>query len=112
MALCSFSSTLAMNSSTLVDNTFINEFLPSAPDNAVKVYLYGLALCSMPNKDDNCLDSMSTALNLSQDQIYEAYSYWQQMGLVQIIAKSPFEIKYLSTRESSGSNKIRAKAKA
>ena len=111
MALCSFSSSLAMNSSTLVDNTFINEFLPSAPDNAVKVYLYGLALCSMPNKDDNSLNSMSTALNLSEEQIYDAYSYWQQMGLVQIIAKDPFEIKYLSSRESSGSSKIRTKAK-
>lgn len=111
MALCSYSSSLTMHSSTLVDNTFINEFLPSAPDNAVKVYIYGLALCSMPNVDDNSLDSMGTALHLSEDQIYEAYCYWQQMGLVQIIEKSPFEVKYLSTRENSGSNKLRAKAK-
>ena len=111
MALCSFSSSLSMNSSTLIDNTFINEFLPAAPDNAVKVYIYGLTLCSNPNIDDNSLNTMSTALHLTEDQIYEAYCYWQQMGLVQIIEKSPFEIKYLSTRESSGSNKIRAKAK-
>lgn len=111
MALCSFSSSLSMNSSTLVDNTFINEFLPSAPDNAVKVYLYGLALCSKPQNDDNALDSMSTALHLTEDQIYEAYAYWQQMGLVQIIEKTPFEIKYLSARENSGSSKIRTKSK-
>ena len=111
MALCSFSSTLAMDSSTLVDNTFINEFLPSAPDNAVKVYLYGLALCSSPNREDNAIDSMSVALSLSEEQIFEAYSYWQQMGLVQIIAKTPFEIKYLSVKEYSGNNKLRSKGK-
>lgn len=111
MALCSYSTSLTMNTSTLVDNTFINEFLPNAPDNAVKVYLYGLSLCSRPHTDDNALDAMSTALHLSEDQIYEAYSYWQQMGLVQIIEKSPFEIKYLSARENSGSSKIRVKSK-
>lgn len=111
MSLCSFSSTLIMDSSTLVDNTFINEFLPAAPDNAVKVYLYGLALCSMPNKEDNTLNSMSVALSLTEDQILEAFTYWQQMGLVQIIAKTPFEIKYLSAREYSGSNKLRTKGK-
>jgi len=111
MALCSYSSTLAMESSTIIDNTFINEFLPSAPDNAVKVYLYGLALCSSPSRDDNSLDSMSVALSLSVDQILEAYTYWQQNGLVQIIAKEPFEVKYLSVKESAGSNKLRVKAK-
>lgn len=111
MALCRFSSNLAMESSTIVDNTFINEFLPSAPENAVKVYLYGLALCSSPSRDDNSLDSMSTALSLSADQILEAYTHWQNLGLVQIVNKDPFEIKYLSVKESAGSNKLRVKSK-
>ena len=111
MSLCSFSSTLAMESSTIVDNTFINEVLPSAPENAVKVYIYGLALCSRPNRDDNNLDSMSVALSLSPEQILEAYTHWQNLGLVQIVNKEPFEIKYLSVRESSGSNKLRVKSK-
>ena len=111
MALCAFSSALAMGSSTLVDNTFINEFLPAAPDNAVKVYLYGLALCSSPSKEDNSIDSMATALSLTEEQLFEAFSYWQQMGLVQIVNKSPFEIKYLSARENSGNSKIRVKGK-
>ena len=111
MALCSFSSTLAMDSNTIIDNTFINEFLPTAPENAVKVYIYGLALCSSPCRDDNSLDSMSTALSLSPDQILEAYTHWQNLGLVQIVNKDPFEIKYLSVKESSGSNKLRVKSK-
>lgn len=111
MSLCSFSSSLAMETSTLVDNTFINEFLPGAPDNAVKVYIYGLAMCSNPLSQDNSLDSMSTVLGLSEDQIFEHFAYWQEMGLVQIVNKVPFEIKYLSPKLNSGSSKIRTKAK-
>jgi len=111
MALCSFSSSLAMESSTIIDNTFINEFLPSAPENAVKVYLYGLALCSTPHRDDNSLDSMSVALSLTPEQILDAYSHWQSLGLVQIVNKEPFEIKYLSVKECAGSNKLRVKSK-
>ena len=111
MALCRFSSNLAMESSTIIDNTFINEFLPSAPENAIKVYIYGLALCSSPNRDDNSIDSMSTALSLTPEQILEAYSHWQNMGLVQIINKNPIEVKYLSVKECAGSNKLRVKSK-
>ncbi len=111
MALCSYSSSFAMETSTIIDNTFINEFLPSAPENAIKVYLYGLALCSNPHRDDNSLDSMSIALSLSPEQILDAYNHWQSLGLVQIVAKDPFEVKYLSVKECAGSNKIRVKSK-
>ncbi len=110
MALCSFSSSLVMQSSTLVDNTFINEFLPSAPAEAVKVYLYGLSLCQLSGSDNN-IDSMSKVLALSEDKIFDAFAYWQEMGVVQIVNKEPFEVKYLSPRAYSGSQKIRSKAK-
>ncbi len=111
MALCSFSSSLAMESCTLVDNTFINEFLPLAPDTAVKVYLYGLSLCNSPSRDDNSLESICQVLSLTEDQVLDAFNYWQSVGLVQIVAKTPFEVKYLSVKESSGNSKLRPKAK-
>ena len=111
MGLCRYSSSLAMESSTIIDNTFINEFLPLAPENAVKVYVYGLALCSNPSREDNSLDSMSVALSLSPEQIIDAYTHWQQLGLVQIVSQNPLEVKYLSVKESAGSNKLRVKAK-
>ena len=75
MGLCSFSTTLRNSSSTIIDNEFINEFLPGAPDGAVKVYLYGLYLCSNPQSDDNDISAMSTVLSLSADQIFEYFSY-------------------------------------
>lgn len=111
MGLCSFSTNLRNSSSTIIDNEFINEFLPVAPDGAVKVYLYGLYLCSNPNSDDNDISSMSTVLSFSTDQIYEYFSYWQELGLVQIMNKTPMEIKYISTKKVSGNSKMRSKAK-
>ena len=45
MAFCSFSKECDDNAYTLVENKFINKYLPEADGFAVKVYLYGLYLC-------------------------------------------------------------------
>lgn len=111
MALCSYSSKLAMDGYTVIDNTFLNEFLPQATGDDVKVYLYGLNLCSNPNTDDNSLDTMSKILCLSEDDIIKSFSYWQEMGLVQMVSTNPLEIRFLPIRARSGSSKIRNKEK-
>lgn len=111
MALCSYSSKLALDSFTVIDNAFLNEFLPSASGDDVKVYLYGLNLCSNPNAEDNNLDTISKSLSLSEDDVVKAFSYWQEMGLVQIVSTNPFEVRYLPIRAHSGSLKLRDKAK-
>jgi DNA replication protein DnaD len=96
---------------TVVDNTFLNEFLPGATGDDVKVYLYGLSLCSNPNVEDNCLDTISKVLSLTEEQVEKSFAYWEEMGLVQIVSANPFEVKYLPTRAHSGSSKIRNKEK-
>jgi len=111
LALCSYSSKLAMDGYTVIDNTFLNEFLPQATGDCVKVYLYGLNLCSNPNTDDNSLDTMSKVLCLTEDDILKAFSYWQEMGLVQMVSTNPLEIRFLPVRARSGSSKIRNKDK-
>ena len=111
MALCSFSSELSMDNYTIVDNAFICEFLPQADPVCLKVYLYGRFLCQTPHEDDNSIASMATVLGLSEDEILSAFSYWQEMGLVQIINKQTPEIKFLPIRQFSGSAKLRQKEK-
>ncbi|MCR5553604.1 MAG: DnaD domain protein [bacterium] len=111
MALCSYSSNLSMDGLTSIENTFISEFLPQAPENAVKVYLYGRFLCSTPHEDDNSLNSMSVVLSLSEDEIISAFSYWQEMGLVTIVNNNPIEVKFLPIKLYTGSGKIRNKEK-
>lgn len=111
MALCSFSSKLAMDGYTIVDNVFLNEFLPGATGDDVKIYLYGLNLCSNPNLEDNSLDTICKVLALTEDQVVKSFSYWQEMGLVQLVSTNPLEIKYLPVKAHSGSAKIRNKDK-
>lgn len=111
MALCSFSSRLVMDNYTVIDNAFFNEFLPQATGDDVKVYLYGLNLCSNPSGDDNNLDTICKVLSLTEEQVQKSFEYWQTMGLVQIVSMSPFEVRFLPVRAHSGSVKIRNKEK-
>ena len=111
MALCSYSSRLAMDGYTVIDNTFLNEFLPLATGEDVKVYLYGLNLCANPNIDDNNLDTMCKVLCKTEDDILKSFAYWQEMGLVQVVSANPLEVRFLPIKARSGSSKIRNKEK-
>ena len=107
MLLCSYSSKLAVDGYTVLDNNFINEFLPSASGDDIKVYLFGLGLCGNTNTEENNLDTISKILSLSEDEILKSFLYWQEMGLVQIVSKNPLEVRYLPVKAHSGSLKIR-----
>lgn len=107
LAFCSFSSKLSIQGYTVIDNAFLNEFLPLATGDDVKVYLYCLNLCSNPGIEDNNLDTISKTLSLTEEQVKNSFVYWQEMGLVQIVSSNPFEVKFLPVSVRSGSNKIR-----
>ena len=96
MALCSYSSKLALDNYTVLDNRFLNEFLPSATGDDVKVYLFGLTLCSNPEADDNSLETIAKILAMPESQVKKAFEYWQEMGLVQIVSRDPFEVRYIT----------------
>lgn len=95
MSICKFSSDYLIETFTLVDNLFINEYLPYATENQIKVYIYGLYLCSFPLERDNNLESFSKITNIPEDEIIETFAFWEETGLLQIISKTPFEVKYL-----------------
>ena len=50
---------------------------------------------------------MCKVLSLTEEQVLSAFSYWQEMGLVQLVSSNPLEIKFLPIRAHSGSAKIR-----
>lgn len=83
------------NNQTTVDNIFINNYLPYADSNYVKIYLYGLYKCQDSNSKDNTLENFSNELHISQEDIEKAFSYWQEQGLVQILNLIPYEVRYL-----------------
>lgn len=98
MAFCKYNTDYIQDRYTIIDNMFIAEFLPFAPDNAVKVYTYGMYLCSNPHDEDNTIEGMSAVLSLTPDEILEAYRYWEEQGLVEIKDGSLSSIKYLPVK--------------
>jgi DNA replication protein DnaD len=77
---------------TPVDNRFILDFLPDASDVCIRVYLYGLMLCTSGAAAEM---DLGDALGLSETAVKEAYVYWQKQGLVHIRGEEPLIVEYL-----------------
>ena len=45
MAFCKFSTEHSSANSIIIDNAFVADYIPYAPDSCTKVYLYGLLKC-------------------------------------------------------------------
>ena len=67
--------------STDVENIFINEYMPEAPGEYVKVYLYGLLYSQY--QEDMTYKEMGKQLKLTSKQIEEAWDYWAGMGVIE-----------------------------
>ncbi len=100
MAFCSFSKDTD-NNYTLVENKFITKYLPEADGFAVKVYLYGLYLCENA-KGDFSVTSMAEVLKTTEEKIREAFAFWQDYDLVEILAEEPFTVQYLPVKSAVG----------
>lgn len=91
---CSLERGAAVSGVTPVQNLFIMEYMPKAPEGFAKVYLYGLMLCSC--RGFETLD-LPGGLGISQEEALEAFLYWQEMGLVRVIESDPLNIEYRMT---------------
>lgn len=95
MAFCKYSVDTLISNMTPVDNIFINNYLPYAKPKDVAVYIYGLYKCQDAGASDNTLEKFAAELHLSEKEVEDAFSYWQEQGLVQLINVIPFEVRYL-----------------
>jgi len=104
MAFCKFSPSFSLNGKVIVDSAFITDFLPKAPDLAVKVYLMGLNKCSNDD-ENNTLAYFSEVLKVCEDDVVSLFRYWEDMGLVQVLSTDPVEVRYLPINASNASVK-------
>ncbi len=95
MALCTFSENYLMLGVTPVENLFIQEYLPRASGDYVRVYLYGLMQCYHPS-DDMTLERTAHILDLPVDTVRDAFQYWERQGLVRRISDKPVAYQYLN----------------
>jgi len=66
---------------TDVENVFINEYMPEAPGDFVKVYLYGL-FCAEHGMELK-LGIMASALKMTEERILEALDYWKGLKILE-----------------------------
>lgn len=95
MAFCGFAKGAAMYDSTPIENLFLTEYLPAAPELCLKVYLYARMLALHPELDAE-LSDMAKALRADEDAVLDAMAYWEQQGLARRIADRPPQFELTS----------------
>ena len=88
------------NEKLRIDNAFVTDFMPFAPENYVKVYLYGLKLACFGGVGD-IETEIAGKLNLEPGLVNEAFSYWANEGLVNILSTSPVAVEYLAVNKGT-----------
>ena len=88
------------NEKLRIDNAFVTDFMPFAPENYVKVYLYGLKLACFGGVGDIEAE-IAGKLNLEPGLVSEAFSYWANEGLVNILSTSPVAVEYLAVNKGT-----------
>ncbi|MBR1867098.1 MAG: DnaD domain protein, partial [Clostridia bacterium] len=73
-------------------------YLPDATGDAVKVYLYGLLACA--DGEENTIDRFSSDIKLDRATVEDCFIYWEEFGLVDIISKEPFSVRYLPEKSA------------
>ena len=110
MSFCKFSSEISSNNFTVVDNAFFEQHLPFATGEQVRVYMWGLYLCSNNNflkSNFATLDNFAENLGISKEEIMDIFHFWEDQGLVQIIHTNPAEIQYLPVKHSIPKHKFK-----
>ena len=83
--------------STAVENIFITDLMPSAPENAVKAYLYGLMQLSCGT--ESTVD-IASALGLTDEEVLDCFRYWQKQGIVKLVEGETLNVQYLNVSEA------------
>ena len=111
MGLVKLSNELTLFSSVELENMFILEYMPYAPENYSKVYVYGKMLAASGNDYDNNALRIAKLLGMTEDEVLDAFSYWNEKGVVAFISADPLEIEYLLVRPSRASARKFSKTK-
>ncbi len=88
MATFSFAEGAAMFDSTPIENLFLLEYLPKAPEAFLRVYLYARMLALHPELGDD-VPQMARALQMDEAAVHSAFAYWERQGLAVRLTDRP-----------------------
>ncbi|MCK5130424.1 MAG: DnaD domain protein [Clostridiales bacterium] len=99
MPIVSFQEGNELYDITPIENIFILEYMQNAPGEYVKVYLLGLLKCYHA-KENYTISRMASDLSISDDEVKQAFTYWAQFGLVEILSRRPYEVSFLNIKKT------------
>ena len=77
---------------------FITEYMLRAPGNYVKVYLYALMFCYHPSGTMS-VESMARDMEMDEQEVIDAFNYWQRNGLVRQVGDNPITYKFSNVKQ-------------
>ncbi|HNW87772.1 MAG TPA: DnaD domain protein, partial [Candidatus Limiplasma sp.] len=82
-------------------NAFICEYMPSAPEGYVKVYLYGLLYAHFPQAAEGLTaTALAKELGMEENDVLAAFQYWERCRIVTRTQDQPPRFLYLSVQQA------------
>lgn len=78
--ICRMSKQAFIHGITPISNMYIFEYLPDAPGDFVKVYLYAFMACF--NQQNLEMNDIARDLKMDSDVVRNAFHYWERRGLI------------------------------
>lgn len=88
----------AAESKINLDGVFVTEYLPFAPEGHSKIYLFGLA-CAYGLVQAPTLSRLAALLGTDEETVLDAFSYWEDKGLVTLHRAEETFVEYLPVAE-------------
>jgi DNA replication protein DnaD len=87
--------------SVALPNAFIIEYMPTAPENYVKVYVYGLLYARYACADEwLTVAALAKELGMEESDVLAAFQYWERARLVTRTQDKPPRFTYLSVQQA------------
>jgi len=88
---------------TLLENVFINHYMPLAPGSFVKVYILGLKYAQNHSSISLSNETIAKTLGITEEETADAWKYWEAQGIVRLVPISTgsedLAVEFLSIKE-------------
>lgn len=99
-------------SDTFIENIFIDEYMPDAPGEYVKVYLYAYMYSGINQAMTNEL--VAKRLNMNIEDVLVAWTYWENVGIIKKYYPDPedathYDVEFINIKNAvylSGSDAV------
>ena len=86
---------------TAIPNAFFCEYMPTAPEGHVKVYLYGYMYAHhVSGEDVLLLSDVAKALSMEESDVLQAFRYWERRRLLQRVQDNPPQFRFLNLQQT------------